>query len=68
MRAGWRIDGQTTDMTRLIVAFRKVANAPKNQLISQSCVCVCVYIYIYIHTHTHNVPSYMFWRSTAIIT
>ena len=40
-------DGRT-DVTKLIVAFRNFANAPKK---SSSYVCVCMYIYIYIYIY-----------------
>jgi len=50
-------DGQT-DMTKLVVAFRNFANAPRKRKTIRHlalqppcvCVCVCVYIYIYIYT------------------
>ena len=53
---------ERTDMTKLIISFRNVENAPKNGERAENicrhrtmCVCVCVYIYTHTHTHTHTI-------------
>jgi hypothetical protein len=58
--------GGQTDMAKLLVAFRNIANAPKSCTFSPHCIyvcvcvcvcmCVCVYIYIYIAREAFDNP------------
>jgi len=43
-----RTDGPT-DLTKLIVAFRNLANAPKDTCVCvDACVCVCVCVCVFV--------------------
>jgi hypothetical protein len=52
-----RIDGQT-GMTKVIVAFRRFANVPKNWLHTY----IHTYMHTYIHTYTHSMDLSVSWR------
>ena len=53
-------DGRT-DMTKLIIALRNFANAPKKGNISAKKltkgVCMCVYVCIYIYIYMKNIVT-----------